>query len=95
MLPSYREGTPRNVLEAMAMGRAIIITTALGCRETVVDGDNGFLVPVKKVDALVEASFITEPTLADHMGQRGRQIAEEKNDVHKVNAVMLKEMGLE
>jgi glycosyltransferase involved in cell wall biosynthesis len=97
VLPSYREGTPRTVLEAMAMDRAIISTNVPGCRETVVDSDNGFLVPVKSVDALVEAmtSFITEPTLAGHMGQRGRQIAEEKNDVQKVNAVMLKEMGLE
>lgn len=46
VLPSYREGTPRTVLEAMSMGRAIITTDAPGCRETVVDGDNGFLVPV-------------------------------------------------
>lgn len=97
VLPSYREGTPRTVLEAMAMGRAIITTNAPGCRETVIDGDNGFLVPVKSVDALVEAMrrFIKEPTLAARMGKRGRQIAEEKYDVQKVNAVMLKEMGLE
>lgn len=47
VLTSYREGTPRTVLEAMSMGRAVITTDALGCRETVVDGDNGFLVPVK------------------------------------------------
>ncbi len=96
VLPSYREGTPRTVLEAMAMGRAVITTDAPGCRETVVDGDNGFLVPVQSVDALAEAMarFITDPTLAARMGQRGRQIAEEKYDVHKVNAVMLKEMGL-
>lgn len=96
VLPSYREGTPRTVLEAMSMGRAVITTDAPGCRETVVDGDNGFLVPVRAVDALAEAMarFITDPTLAARMGQRGRQIAEEKYDVHKVNAVMLKEMGL-
>ena len=96
VLPSYREGTPRTVLEAMAMGRAVITTDAPGCRETVVDGDNGFLVPVHSVDALAEAMarFITDPTLAARMGQRGRQLAEEKYDVHKVNAVMLKEMGL-
>lgn len=96
VLPSYREGTPRTVLEAMAMGRAVITTDAPGCRETVVDGDNGFLVPVKSVDALADAMarFIIDPTLAARMGQRGRQMAEDKYDVHKVNAVMLKEMGL-
>lgn len=97
VLPSYREGTPRTVLEAMAMGRAIITTDAPGCRETVVDGDNGFLVPVKSVDALEQAmlKFINDPALAARMGQRARQVAEEKYDVHKVNAVMLREMGIE
>lgn len=96
VLPSYREGTPRTVLEAMAMGRPIITTDAPGCRETVIDGENGFLVPVKSVDALVEAMqrFIDNPDLAAKMGQRSRQIAEDKYDVHKVNAVMLREMGI-
>ncbi len=96
VLPSYREGTPRTVLEAMAMGRPIITTDAPGCRETVIDGENGFLVPVKSVDALVEAmlKFIKDPTLAPRMGKRSREIAEEKYDVHKINAVMLREMGI-
>lgn len=96
VLPSYREGTPRTVLEAMAMGRAIITTDAPGCRETVVNGDNGLLVPVKSVDELAQAMcrFIDEPGLAGAMGARSRLIAEEKYDVHKVNAVMLSEMGL-
>lgn len=96
VLPSYREGTPRTVLEAMAMGRPIITTDAPGCRETVIDGENGFLVPVKSVDALVEAmlKFIEDPTLVPRMGKRSREIAEEKYDVHKVNAVMLREMGI-
>ena len=96
VLPSYREGTPRTVLEAMAMGRPIITTDAPGCRETVIDGENGFLVPVKSVDALVEAMqrFIDNPDLAVEMGRRSREIAEEKYDVHKVNAVMLREMGI-
>lgn len=96
VLPSYREGTPRTVLEAMAMGRPIITTDAPGCRETVIDGENGFLVAVKSVDALVEAmlKFIDDPTLAPRMGKRSREIAEEKYDVHKVNAVMLREMGI-
>lgn len=96
VLPSYREGTPRTVLEAMAMGRPIITTDAPGCRETVIDGDNGFLVPVQSVEALVEAmlKFIKDPALAPRMGRRSRQIAEDKYDVHKVNAVMLRGMGI-
>jgi len=96
VLPSYREGTPRTVLEAMAMGRAVITTDAPGCRETVVDGDNGFLIPVKDADALAQAMlrFIEQPELITQMGQRSRVIAEEKYDVHKVNAQMLNRMNL-
>lgn len=96
VLPSYREGTPRSVLEAMSMGRAIITTDAPGCRETVIDGENGFLVPVRSVDGLVEAmkAFIENSELVAQMGQRSREIAEEKYDVHKVNTVMLREMGI-
>ena len=96
VLPSYREGTPRTVLEAMAMGRPVITTDAPGCRETVTDGVNGFLVPVKSVDGLTEAmeKFITDPALINTMGLASRKIAEEKFDVHAVNNFMLKEMGL-
>lgn len=96
VLPSYREGTPRTVLEAMAMGRPIITTDAPGCRETVIEGKNGFLVPVRSVDGLVLAMrrFIEQPELIERMGRRSREIAEQKYDVHKVNAVMLKAMGL-
>jgi len=96
VLPSYREGTPRTVLEAMAMGRPIITTDAPGCRETVIDGYNGFLVPVKAVDELVLAMlrFIEKPELISQMGIRSRQIAEEKYDVEKVNGHMLREMGI-
>lgn len=96
VLPSYREGTPRTVLEAMAMGRPIITTDAPGCRETVVDGDNGFLVPVKNVTALADRMerFIKSPELIERMGKVSRRISEEKYDVHKVNAVILQGMGL-
>ena len=96
VLPSYREGTPRTVLEAMAMGRPVITTDAPGCRETVSDGVNGYLVPVKSVDEVVRAmcSFIEISGLAEKMGERSRIIAEEKYDVHKVNAVILDKMGV-
>jgi len=97
VLPSYREGTPRTVLEAMAMGRPVITTDVPGCRETVVDGDNGFLVSVQAVDELASAmvQFIEEPQLAARMGERSRLIAEEKYDVHKVNEIMLSGMGIQ
>jgi glycosyltransferase involved in cell wall biosynthesis len=96
VLPSYREGIPRTVLEAMAMGRPIITTDAPGCRETVVDGENGFLVPVKDVPSLAQAMerFILYPELIKTMGQRSREIAEEYFDVHKVNDDILRTMGL-
>jgi len=96
VLPSYREGTPRSVLEAMSMGRPIITTDAPGCRETVVNGRNGFLVPVKDIIALKSAmeKFILEPDLIVQMGKQSRIIAEEKYDVRKVNRVILQEMGL-
>ncbi|EIN5952517.1 glycosyltransferase family 4 protein [Vibrio cholerae] len=96
VLPSYREGTPRTVLEAMAMGRAVITTDAPGCRETVVLGKNGFLVPVKSTDELAAAMihFIDNPELVVAMGKESRLLAEEKYDVRKVNAHMLREMGI-
>lgn len=97
VLPSYREGTPRSTLEAMAMGRPIITTDVPGCRETVVDRENGLLVPPRAVEPLAEAmeTFIDNPKLIAEMGQRSREIAEEKFDVDKINAQMLREMELE
>lgn len=96
VLPSYREGIPRTVLEAMAMGRPIITTDAPGCRETVIDGQNGYLVPVKSVDELATAMerFIVNPERIEQMGKASRQLVEEKFDVHAVNRTMLNEMGL-
>ena len=96
VLPSYREGTPRTVLEAMAMGRAVITTDAPGCRETVSHGVNGYLVAVKSVDQLVQSMqyFIEDPKLMISMGQRSRKIALNKYDVHQVNKHMMTEMDM-
>jgi len=95
VLPSYREGTPRTVLEAMATGRAIITTDVPGCRQTTSDGENGLLVPARSADALASAMtrFLAEPGLAAAMGRKSRGIAEQKYDVRKVNAVMLGALG--
>ena len=96
VLPSYREGTPRTVLEAMAMGRPIITTETQGCRETVIDGVTGFLVPVKDSDAIAEKMmwFIEHPEAVQEMGKRSRQYVVEKFDVNKVNAEMIRIMNL-
>ena len=97
VLPSaYREGTPRSVLEAMAMGRAIITTDMPGCRETVNEGVSGFLVPPRDAEALYQAMmrFIEDPALAKAMGKASRKLAEEKYDVRKVNADLLRYLGL-
>jgi glycosyltransferase involved in cell wall biosynthesis len=97
VLPSfYREGTPRSVLEAMAMGRAIITTDAPGCRETVVEGKNGFLVPIKNVESLAKAveRFILQPDIVESMGGYSLKLAKEKYDVNKVNAVIMETIGL-
>jgi len=96
VLPSYREGVPRSTQEAMAMARPIITTDAPGCRETVIDSENGFLVSVRDAGALAAAMerFILQPELIDTMGQASRRIAEERFDVHKINQVILREMGI-
>lgn len=74
VLPSYREGTPRTNLEAMAVGRAIITTDAPGCRSTVEHGLNGLLVPVADVDALADAmlELADDPVRVRQMGAAGR-----------------------
>ena len=97
VLPSYYgEGTPRSTLEAMAMGRPIITTDTPGCRETVIGEENGFLVPTKDVTALVEAmeKFILRPDLIVPMGRQSRRIAAETYDVHNVNAIIMKTIGV-
>ena len=96
VLPSYREGTPKTVLEAMASFKAIITTDAPGCRETVIDGENGYLVPVKDSDAIADKMkyLIDNPKTIIEMAKKGRLLVEEKFDVKKVNAKILVAMGL-
>lgn len=97
VLPSYyREGKPRSTQEAMAMARPVITTDAPGCRDTVVEGVNGFLVPVRNSTALAEAMrrFVDDPALISRMGRESRGIAEERFDVHKINRIMLNEIGI-
>ena len=96
VLPSYREGKPRSTQEALAMGRAVITTDAPGCRDTVVDGVNGFLVPLRAPEALADAMerFVLDPELAGRMGRESRTLAEERFDVHRINALILNTIGV-
>ncbi len=135
VLPSFHEGVPRTTLEAMSMGRAVLTTNAVGCRETVRPGPNGFsgfhnhadqmdtvapvyqtgqtdqmgqmgqisqmgengiMVPVGDAPALANAMrfLLRNPERIANMGAASRRYAEDRFDVHAVNAVMLREMGL-
>lgn len=92
VLPTYyREGVPRSTQEAMAVGRAVITTDMPGCRQTVVQGENGFLVPVHNQTALEEAmlQFIKKPELIRSMGQKSREMAEKHFDVNQINAKII------
>ena len=96
VLPSYREGVPRSTQEAMAIGRAIITTDAPGCRDTVMQGKNGFFVPPRNVLSLVKAMevFINNPDLIKIMGQESRKIAELKFNADDKNKIILENIGL-
>jgi glycosyltransferase involved in cell wall biosynthesis len=97
VLPSYYgEGTPRSLLEAMAMGRPVITTDTPGCKETVVDGENGILVPVRAPAALAAAMIrlAADPAARARMGSASRRIAEARYDVHEVNATILTALDL-
>ena len=96
VLPSYREGLPRSTQEAMAIGRAVITTDVPGCRETVIDGVNGFLVPKWNPEALADKMiyFIEHPEQIPIMGAESYKIALEKFDADKVNQRLINMLGL-
>ena len=96
VLPSYSEGIPNSVIEAMSVGRPIITTDATGCKETVDEGINGFKVPVGNTDALAEKMiwFIENRDEAKEMGKRARIMAQDKFDVTNVNKVMMDTMNI-
>ncbi|MEI6791446.1 MAG: glycosyltransferase family 4 protein, partial [Myxococcaceae bacterium] len=91
VLPSYREGLPKSLLEAAACGKPIIAADAPGCREIVVDRYNGFLVPVRNAEALAKAiqRLIHKPELRVKMGYRSRQlVCKEFSNEHVVEQTM-------
>jgi glycosyltransferase involved in cell wall biosynthesis len=85
-LPSYREGFPRSLMEAAAMSKPVVASDVSGCRQAVVEGENGYLVPVKDSAALASKIklLLDDPALAARLGARGRALAEERFDVEKV-----------
>ncbi|MEY8197907.1 MAG: glycosyltransferase family 4 protein [Colwellia sp.] len=95
VLPSYHEGMPRTVLEAMATGRPILTTDVPGCRETVVNGVNGFLIQKANSEQLASKMiyFIENQSKWQHMADASYKISKEKFDVNKVNTKILKIIG--
>ena len=96
VLPSYREGVPRSTQEAMAVGRPVITTDVPGCRETVVNGVNGFVVPPWNAQAIADKMcyFIKHPEKIEPMGLESYRIAREKFDAHKVAQKLVESLGL-
>ncbi len=96
VLPSYREGSPRSTQEAMAVGRPIITTNVPGCKETVVDGLNGYLIEPFNINELINKMiwFVQNKDKIEQMGLASREIAENKYDVEKVNSRLFQIMGL-
>lgn len=91
VLPSYREGTPRSALEALAIGRPILTVDVPGCREVVVDGVTGRLVEVRSADAVAKAMtwFIANRSSLPEMSRQARADAESRFDVHGVNQTIM------
>ncbi|MBM4113787.1 MAG: glycosyltransferase family 4 protein [Phycisphaerae bacterium] len=96
VLPSHREGTSKVMLEAMSVGRAIITTDTIGCREPVSRGVNGLLVPVQDADALAKAmiELAQDRPRVESMAAESRRIAEQRYDARKVDAAILDALGL-
>lgn len=87
----YREGLPKSVIEAEAIGRPVVTTDSVGCRDTIVDGKNGYMIPIKDSDALAMAlkKLIDNPALRQEMGRNAREFAVSKFDIKDVVKVHL------
>lgn len=92
VLPTYyREGVPRSILEALSIGMPVITTDTPGCKETVLPLKNGFLIPPKKLEPLIEACgyFLENPSSVEQMGKQSRDLAEQKFDVNIINQYLI------
>lgn len=90
----YPEGVPRSAIQAIASGRPIITCNTSGCKETVQDGVNGFLIPPKDEKILAEKMIwmLEHPEAVERMAIASRKIAEEKFDVYKINQEMINKL---
>jgi len=86
VLPSYREGLPKVLIEACAIGRPIVTTNSIGCRECVIEKFNGFLVPIKSIVELAEKIklLINDEKLRVEFGKNSRLLAEREFDINIV-----------
>ena len=82
----YMEGLPKSLIEADAIGRPVITCNSVGCKETVIDGYNGYLIPTKDVDSLVEKLdiLLSEAAMRQQMGLNSRKYAEENFSIDVV-----------
>ena len=91
----HREGVPRSILEALSIGMPVITTMMPGCKETVHNGKNGFLIPPEELEPLIQAMtfFVENPHEISVMGRESRKLAENKFDVHLINNQLLNIIG--
>lgn len=96
VLPSWREGLPVSLMEAMSMGRAVVATQVPGCKDVVISGVTGFLVPLYDIAALAGAmeQLILEPELLRQMGQQGRELAETQLNAKKAADLIITNFGV-
>lgn len=96
VLPSWREGVPTALMEAMSMGRPCVASDVPGCREVARDGENAFLFPAKNAEALAGAmeKFLLTPALLEPMGAAGRRIAVDEFEAQNVAAKIIADMGI-
>lgn len=85
-LPSYREGLPKGLIEAAACGRPVVTTDVPGCRDAIIPGQTGLLVPVMNAAALADAiqALVESPSLRQQMGLAGRAFAEREFSIQNV-----------
>ena len=94
VLPSYHEGLPRSVIEAMSVGRAIITTDVPGCRETTENDVNGFIVPARNSTTLAEKLqlLVRDAELRERMANKSYELCRKRFEVHKINSTLFQKM---